>query len=86
MKCLILKAFGFQFVSQFHCCATYRRKSASDQKKVVANQMGNTNFALTTDGYQMVVDWSLGLCDSGLIDLTLHCHHNPVTCQKWWTI
>lgn len=27
----------------------------------------------------MVVDWSLGLCDSGLIDLTLHCHHNPVT-------
>lgn len=47
--------FGFQFVSQFHCRATYRRKSASDQKKVVANQMGNTNFALTTDGYQMVV-------------------------------
>lgn len=50
-----MKAFGFQFVSQFHCRATYRRKSASDQKKVVANQMGNTNFALTTDGYQMVV-------------------------------
>lgn len=48
-----MKAFGFQFVSQFHCRATYRRKSASDQKKVVANQMGNTNFALTTDGYQM---------------------------------
>lgn len=50
-----MKAFSFQFVSQFHCRATYRRKSASDQKKVVANQMGNTNFALTTDGYQMVV-------------------------------
>lgn len=79
-----MKAFGFQFVSQFHCRATYRRKSASDQKKVVANQMGNTNFALTTMVTRWL--WSLGLCDSGLIDLTLHCHHNPVTCRKWWTI
>lgn len=58
----------------FTAMHTTGRNQLVTKKKVVANQMGNTNFALMTNDYQMVVDWSLGLCDSGLIALTLHCH------------
>lgn len=52
------------------------------KSQVFASWLGYTHSSLVTVGYQMGVDWSLGLCDWSLNHLILHCHKCKISSFK----